>query len=146
GGATGLATEYYKMEASMTIFDLHSAVPNNYRAFVRSFLHIADDDIRAFVDQALEEESHLWPDFLLQVSPSYERGPNVDELAQQGRLHPKTARIFRTSAGAPFTLYRHQIAALEKAHAGQSYINAPCGMIHKHARDEVRRLRGEVLR
>ncbi|WP_322816792.1 DEAD/DEAH box helicase [Chloroflexus sp.] len=106
----------------MTIFDLHSAVLNDYRAFVRSFLHIADDGIRAFVDQALEEESHLWPDFLLQVSPSYERGPNVDELVQQGRLHPETARIFRTSAGAPFTLYRHQIAALEKARAGHSYI------------------------
>ncbi|GAB4484547.1 MAG: DEAD/DEAH box helicase [Anaerolineales bacterium] len=106
----------------MTIFDLHTAVLNEYRDFVRSFLHIADPRIQEFVDRALEEESHLWPDFLLQVSPSYRRGPSVDDLAQNGALHPETARIFRTARGAPYTLYRHQEEALEKARRGQSYI------------------------
>jgi len=49
---------------------LHSAVLADYRDFVRSFFLIADPRARAFVDQALDEESRLWPDFLLQVSPS----------------------------------------------------------------------------
>ena len=106
----------------MTIFDLHTAVLNEYRDFVRSFLHIADRRIQQFVDRALDQEAHLWPDFLLQVSPSYRRGPSVDELAQNGSLHPETARIFRTPRGDPYTLYRHQEEALEKARRGESYV------------------------
>ena len=45
-----------------TIFDLHSAALADYRDFVRSFFLIADERARAFVDQALEEEGHLWPE------------------------------------------------------------------------------------
>ena len=106
----------------MTIFDLHAAVLSDYRDFVRSFIYIADERIRAYVDHAFDEEAHLWPDFLLQLSPAYERGPSVDELAQMGILHPETARIFRTAQGHPYTLYRHQVQAIEKAHAGESYV------------------------
>ena len=106
----------------MTIFDLHSAVLSDYRDFVRSFIHIADARIREFVDRALEEEAHLWPDFLLQVSPSYKRGDTVDDLAARGDLHPETARIFRTSDGAPLHLYYHQQEALSKAQRGESYV------------------------
>ncbi|MCK6456024.1 MAG: DEAD/DEAH box helicase [Phycisphaerae bacterium] len=106
----------------MSIFELHSAVLADYRDFVRSFFLIADDRARAFVDQALVEESRLWPDFLLQVSPSYARAATVDELAGQGRLHAETARIFRTPDGDPFHLYQHQVEAVELALAGQSYV------------------------
>jgi Lhr-like helicase len=106
----------------MSIFDLHTNVLSDYRDFVRSFLNIADERIRAFVDHALDEEAHLWPDFLLQVSPSYQRGPSVDDLARQGSLHPETARIFRTPQGKPFHLYRHQQQAIEKALHGESYV------------------------
>ena len=106
----------------MTIFDLHTAVLADYRDFVHSFIHIADARIRDFVARALGEEAHLWPDFLLQLSPSYQRGPRVSELAEAGQLHPETARIFRTPQGAPYTLYRHQAQAIEKARAGQSYV------------------------
>lgn len=106
----------------MSIFDLHNNVIHDYRDFVRSFLNIADARIRAFVDQALDEEAHLWPDFLLQVSPSYQRGVSVDDLARQGRLHSETARIFRTPQGRPFYLYRHQEQAIEKASRSESYV------------------------
>lgn len=106
----------------MSIFELHSSVLADYRDFVRSFFLIADERARAFVDQALDEESHLWPDFLLQVSPSYARAATVDELAGQGRLHAETARVFRTPDGDPFRLYQHQVEAVELALAGQSYV------------------------
>ncbi|NLG96412.1 MAG: DEAD/DEAH box helicase [Chloroflexi bacterium] len=106
----------------MTIFDLHAAVLNEYRDFVRSFILIADPRIQAFVDHALDEETRLWPDFLLQVSPSYQRGSSMDELAASGKLHPETARIFRTPRGEPYHLYRHQEQALEKARRGESYV------------------------
>ncbi len=58
----------------MTIFDLHAAVLADHRDFVRAFIHIADERIRAYVEHALDEEAQLWPDFLLQLSPAYQRG------------------------------------------------------------------------
>jgi ATP-dependent helicase YprA (DUF1998 family) len=106
----------------MSIFDLHSQVIADYRDFVRSFFIIADDRTREFVDQALDEESRLWPDPLLQVSPSYARSATVDELAAQGSTLEETARIFRDSEGQPFHLYQHQVEAIELARTGQSYV------------------------
>jgi len=106
----------------MSIFDLHSATIADYRDFVRSFFVIADQRVRQYVDHALDEEARLWPDFLLQVSPSYVRAATVDDLRDQGLLHAETARIFRTPGGAPFHLYQHQVEALAKARDQQSYV------------------------
>jgi hypothetical protein len=106
----------------MNIFDLHASVIGDYRDFVRSFFTVADERARAFVEQALDAEARLWPDFLLQVSPSYERAATVDDLAAAGKIDRETARIFRTQDGAAFHLYRHQVEALERASAGDSYV------------------------
>jgi ATP-dependent helicase YprA (DUF1998 family) len=106
----------------VSIFDLHAAVLDDYRDFVRSFFTIADERAREFIDHTLDTERHLWPDFLLQVSPSYVRTATVDELAAHGVLHPETARIFRTPDGGPFCLFQHQTEAVEKANRRESYI------------------------
>lgn len=106
----------------MTIFDFHAAVLADYRDFVHSFLTIADPRIREFVDRSLDDEARLWPDFLLQVSPSYRRAPSVDELARDGLIQGETARIFRQEDGGPYRLYQHQVEALQKAQRGESYI------------------------
>ncbi len=106
----------------MSIFDLHTTVLGDYRDFVRSFFTIADSRTREFVDRALVEESRLWPDFLLQVSPSYARADTVDELSIQHELHEKTADVFRTPEGHPFRLYQHQVEAMALARSGRSYV------------------------
>ena len=111
----------------MNIFDLHRDVLADYRDFVRSFLMIADEKARRFVDKALEEEARLRPDFLVQVSPSYATASTVDQLAQQGRITGETAAIFRKPDGQrpdgkPFTLFRHQEEAILKALAGESFV------------------------
>ncbi|MBI5528738.1 MAG: DEAD/DEAH box helicase [Deltaproteobacteria bacterium] len=106
----------------MSIFDLHAAVIADYRDFVRSFFTIADERARAFVGKALDEEARLWPDFLLQLSPSYLRAQSVDELAGAGKIHNETARIFRTPEDKPFSLYQHQVEALDMALGGESYV------------------------
>ena len=54
----------------MSVFDLHSQVLADYRHFVQSFFTVADDRARGYVERALVAEARLWPDFLLQVSPS----------------------------------------------------------------------------
>jgi ATP-dependent helicase YprA (DUF1998 family) len=106
----------------VSIFDLHAAVLRDYSDFVRSFFAIADPRARDFIDHTLETERRLWPDFLLQVSPSYARAATVDELAAQGTLHLETARIFRYSRGDAFHLFRHQTEAFGLAGRKESYV------------------------
>ena len=107
----------------MSIFNLHANVLADYSDFVRSFFTIADERARQAVDQALIEEARLWPPFLLQVSPSYERPETVAEVADRGSLHTEVAQIFRDGKGKPFRLYRHQVEALDHAtRLGESYV------------------------
>src|SRR5437667_190389 len=70
---------------SMSIFNLHANVLDDYRDFVRSFFTVADHRAREFIERELVEEARLWPEALLQVSPSYARVASVDELAARGR-------------------------------------------------------------
>ena len=106
----------------MSIFDLHSNVMGDYQNFVRSFFNIADDRARQFVDDELEDASRLWPESLLQLSPSYARAATVDDLADRGIIAAETAQIFRTPGGAPYHLYQHQVDAITKAHIKQNYV------------------------
>jgi len=41
----------------MSVFELHSRVIADYRDFVRSFITIADERAREFVDQSLDHEA-----------------------------------------------------------------------------------------
>lgn len=106
----------------LNIFDLHEKVLNDYRDFVHSFIQIADERARAFIEQALVQEEQLWPEPLLQISPAYERTATVDELTNQGILYPETARIFRTAENKPFHLYHHQVEAIQKANRQESFV------------------------
>ena len=105
-----------------TIFDLHEAVLEDYRDFVHSYLLVADDRVRVFVEAVLSEEASLWPDPLVQLSPAYATGATVEELARQGLLASETAEIFRTETGKSYRLYRHQEEAIRKALAGESFV------------------------
>lgn len=105
-----------------TIFDLHSQVLSEYRDFVQSFLLIADDRAREFVEREVFDNAQLWPAPLVQVSPSYAFGATVDELAKEGVIAEETARIFRDEEGKPIRLYRHQEDAIRKAQAGESFV------------------------
>jgi hypothetical protein len=91
---------------------LHSSVVRDYQRYVRSFLSIADDQIRQFVETKLLQENVFWPDALIQLNPSYRLGHSVDELASAGTILPATANIFRTPSGAPIQLYQHQQNAI----------------------------------
>lgn len=75
----------------MSIFNLHTDVLADYRDFVRSFFSVADDRAREFIERELVAEARLWPEALLQVSPSYARVASVDELADRGVILPETA-------------------------------------------------------
>ncbi len=63
----------------MQVFDLQRKVIADYEAYIRSFLAIRDVRIQALVDAALKE-GHLWPDPLIQLNPSFEPGPAMQQL------------------------------------------------------------------
>jgi hypothetical protein len=75
----------------MSIFNFPSSVLADYRCFVRSFFSVADHRAREFIDRELVEQARLWPDALVQVSPSYARIASVDELAARVVLLDGTA-------------------------------------------------------
>ncbi|GLV49277.1 DEAD/DEAH box helicase [Thermus sp. LT1-2-5] len=107
----------------MSVFGLHQRAIGEYREFVRSFVNIADKRLERFVEEhVLAENGGLWPEALIQLSPAYRLGGSVDELVEQGVLHPTTAQIFRRPDGEPFLLYEHQVAALRRAKEGRSYV------------------------
>jgi Lhr-like helicase/vacuolar-type H+-ATPase subunit H len=106
----------------VSIFELHSRALEEYRDFVGSFVNVADERLRGFVQRLLEEEQHLWPEPLVQLSPAYRRDVTVEELVRRGVLHPETARIFRRPDGTSYRLYRHQVEAIGKAAAGESFV------------------------
>lgn len=106
----------------MSIFQLHEQALRDYCDFVRSFLLIADERAREFVEHALSEQGHLWPEALVQLSPSYALGASVDDLARQGLIAEETAKIFRRGDGQPIRLYCHQEEAIRKALARESFV------------------------
>jgi len=107
----------------MSVFELHRNALAEYQDFIRSFVRVADERLRAYVEERiLGEAGQLWPEPLVQLSPAYEPGETVDELAEMGLLHPTTARIFRRADGTPFRLYRHQVEAIQRAREGRSYV------------------------
>jgi ATP-dependent helicase YprA (DUF1998 family) len=106
----------------VSIFRLHRLTLQEYEDFVRSFVWIADDRVREFVEQGLLEEARLWPEPMVQLSSAYRQDATVDELAAQGLIHPETARIFRREDGAPYRLYTHQVEAIRLGLAGESFV------------------------
>ncbi|GAB6875587.1 DEAD/DEAH box helicase [Thermaerobacter litoralis] len=105
---------------AMNAFELRNRVVGDYERYVKSFVRIRDERLREYAEAQLES-GRLWPDPLLQINPAYERGATLDELADQGVVHPTTAAFFRRD-GRPIRLYRHQEEALRLAKQGLSYV------------------------
>jgi superfamily II DNA or RNA helicase len=100
----------------MNVFQTHSRIVQDYSTYIRSFLSIADPDIRRVVEQELGK-GKLWPDPLLQFNPSFEMFGGLDELTASGTLHPDTRDIFKG-----YTLYHHQVKAIELGTDGKDFI------------------------
>jgi hypothetical protein len=104
----------------MDVFRLRSQVVADYSAYIDSFLNILDPEIKEFVDKKLAAEV-LWPPALVQLSPAYRAADTIDDLVQQGRLHPLAGQIFR-AGGQSLRLHQHQRRAIDVAESGQHYV------------------------
>lgn len=100
----------------MNVFQTHSKIVSDYETYIRSFLRIADPDIRGVVEGELSQ-GKLWPEPLLQFNPAYQKFGSLDELTSQKILHPTIRDIFQG-----FTLYRHQVEAIKLGTAAKDFI------------------------
>ncbi|CAM4399241.1 DEAD/DEAH box helicase [Deinococcus marmoris] len=108
----------------MNVFSFRNAVIGEYQAYVSSFVHIRDADIREYVDRHLNDGT-FWPDPLVQLNPNFQSGGSVGDLVDEGLLHAGCADVFRVARDGqrlPLNLHRHQRQAAELARAGQSYV------------------------
>lgn len=106
----------------MSIFNLRQCVIDGYSKYVQSFLSIADARIRSFVEESLLKNQFLWPDALLQLNPSYEMTSTIQDLVDEGKLHPLCAKIFCDDNGKPIRLFRHQQEAIEKSLSNKHFV------------------------
>jgi len=109
----------------MDVFDLRNQIVADYATFTRSFTRIRAPDIRAQVDEIYARDKY-WPEPLLQVSPHFEPGPSVQELASRGEVLAATAAVFQLrgqgNATEPLRLHTHQAQALAAAKQGESFV------------------------
>ena len=111
----------------MDVFDLRGNLVTDYRNYVRSFIKIRDPRIEGFVDGILDAEG-FWPEPLLQLNPTFRPGGTIDDLVEEGILHPECSRIFRIDKsetddrGRQLLLHQHQRDAIRKAKEGRSYV------------------------
>lgn len=110
----------------MDVFELHRKVIDDYAAYTRSFINIADDRIAAEVEREISE-GLLWPEPLLQLNPSFAPGKKIDELIAEGVLHEDCGKIFRikqndNDVGRDLRLHIHQEQAIRLARKDEPYV------------------------
>lgn len=67
----------------MDVFDLRQQIVQDYANFARSFTRVRADDLKRQID-AIYAKDQFWLEPLLQITPYYERGASLDELAATG--------------------------------------------------------------
>jgi ATP-dependent helicase YprA (DUF1998 family) len=100
----------------MDVFQTHSRIVSDYKNYIRSFLKIADPEIKQVVETELAK-GKLWPEPLLQFNPAFGISGTVDDLVAKGALHPDIRDIFKG-----YKLYRHQVEAIQLGTAGKDFI------------------------
>lgn len=107
------------------VFSFRDQLVGEYSVFSRSFTRIAAPDIRQEVERQYDL-GRYWPEPLIQINPNYQRKGTVQQLVSKGVLSNLCAEIFmsgKTEAQPqPLHLYAHQMEALAKGQAGQSYV------------------------
>lgn len=112
----------------MNIFDLRQKLIDDYSSYIKSFIEVRNQRIHDYVEEKLFQRSLLWPEPLIQMNPLFEAGLSIDELVDQGILHPACRAIFRRSkhptqpSGRSMSLYKHQQEAVELARRSHSYV------------------------
>jgi ATP-dependent helicase YprA (DUF1998 family) len=120
-----MARRASKGKETVNVFELRRRQVKDYEQYVRSFMAIADDRVHAEVEAQLDN-GLLWPQPRLGLNPTFAPGGWIDELVDDGLLHPECGRIFRIKPDdgpeRGLHLHYHQVKAIEAARQGGSYV------------------------
>jgi len=108
----------------MDVFKLRNKLIQDYERYVNSFINIRDERIKGKVQEEFNQ-GLLWPEPLIQLNPSFEKGKWIDELIEERILHPECSRIFRIKGDnedKSLRTHKHQEDAIRIACAGENYI------------------------
>ncbi len=108
------------------VFKVRDQLVTDFEKYVTGFIHINDERIRSKVHEEFQR-GLLWPEPLIQLNPSYGQVNYINDLVEEGILHPECSRIFRhgktrDSLGKPLRLYKHQEEAIRAANSGGNYV------------------------
>lgn len=111
----------------MDVFNLRHQLVEDYSTYISSFINIKGERIQNHVQQELQD-GVLWPDPLIQLNPTFEPGAWIDNLVENGTLHPLCQKIFRFKPdksavdSKPLRLHKHQTDAINAAQSGDNYV------------------------
>ena len=97
----------------MDAFRAHERITDQYQTYLQSFIQVKDQRIDEYVGEQIQEVRFL-PKPLLQFNPSFKTGQKLHTL--EG-VHDDLPKIF-----GDYNLYYHQIDALKKGIAGESFV------------------------
>jgi ATP-dependent helicase YprA (DUF1998 family) len=107
------------------VFDFRDELIGRYSSFSRSFVRVSAEDIQQEVERQYRD-GRYWPEPLVQINPNFQRKRTVQALAADGVLHPCCADLFQVGKPEgnpqPLHLYVHQLQALAKGQAKQSFV------------------------
>ncbi|NJN99410.1 MAG: hypothetical protein HC875_37590 [Anaerolineales bacterium] len=78
----------------MDVFALRDQLIGDYTDYIQSFINIRDSRIQQYMDPEFRSDL-LWPEPLLQLNPSFEPGPWIDDLVDRQVLYSLCRQIFR---------------------------------------------------
>lgn len=106
---------------SSNIFDLHREIITDYKAYIDSFINIADERISAKVEEEFESDA-MYPEPLVQFNPSFESGGSVSDLVNKGILFSEFNNIFYDSENKSWGIYKHQTEAITLGNQGKGFV------------------------
>jgi superfamily II DNA/RNA helicase len=105
------------MTAAVDVFSIHKKIMDDYKHFVRSFIYIKDDQIRAAVLTRMDE-GKFWPEPLVQFNPSFETKGELSSLCGENGFHNDFITIFKNYKN----LFAHQVEAISKGIRGIDFV------------------------
>ena len=117
-----------KMDQLFNPFSTLEDIQKDYLAYVHSFQQIKSEEIKAWIEGRLEEGGLLWKPPYLQIALPFLPGDRLQNLVEEGVLHPGVLRFARQNPKdiltPPIAPYQHQVEAIRKLHQGRNVIVA----------------------
>jgi hypothetical protein len=76
----------------MKVFQLRHRMIEDFGTYVRCFIEVRDERIRARVREELDG-GPLWPQPLIHLDASFESGGSIQDLVGEGLIHAECRRI-----------------------------------------------------